>query len=96
MISYDYLTDTLTVEADGQAIVVNGAGAKGLWPMRVQNQANAIRNMRTDAGLTQKQLAKLLGLSKARISQIEHDERPTLDNIMRIRTAINKFNGARR
>lgn len=48
-----------------------------------------IRSARTDAGLTQEQLASAAGLDRAYISQLENDHKsPTVDTLLRLCGAI--------
>lgn len=48
-----------------------------------------IRSARTNAGLTQEQLASAAGLDRAYISQLENDHKsPTVDTLLRLCGAI--------
>lgn len=83
MITYDYTADTLTVSKGDQQIVFDLAYEHGLWPPVVGN--NPLRSMRLDAGLTQEELGKRLGLSKVRVSQLERAKKPSLAHLLRVR-----------
>ncbi|GAB7186195.1 helix-turn-helix domain-containing protein [Kitasatospora sp. Ki12] len=47
-----------------------------------------LAELRRKAGLTQKQVAELLGVSQARVSQIEHGQVDSLDNLRAYAAAI--------
>lgn len=48
---------------------------KSLWQKSYVNLANALKKMRIDAGLTQKELAKKLGKPQSYISKYENGDR---------------------
>lgn len=51
--------------------------------------ARAIRKIRTDAGLSQKDLAQRLGLDPSQMSRLEHgDANPTWGTVKRIAAAL--------
>ncbi|MFI9364931.1 helix-turn-helix domain-containing protein [Kitasatospora sp. NPDC053057] len=53
-----------------------------------QIRGHELAELRRKAGLTQKHVAELLGVSQARVSQIEHGQVDSLDNLRAYAAAI--------
>ncbi|MFF4384279.1 helix-turn-helix domain-containing protein [Kitasatospora sp. NPDC001547] len=56
--------------------------------MLAQIRGYELAEMRKTAGLTQKEVAALMGVSQARVSQIEHGQVDSLDNLRAYSAAI--------
>ncbi|MEU3561377.1 helix-turn-helix transcriptional regulator [Kitasatospora sp. NPDC006786] len=56
--------------------------------MLAQIRGHELAEMRKSANLTQKEVAALMGVSQARVSQIEHGQVDSLDNLRAYSAAI--------
>ncbi|MFF3111597.1 helix-turn-helix domain-containing protein [Kitasatospora sp. NPDC057904] len=63
-------------------------GARIRQEMLARIRGYELAELRKAAGLTQKQVAGLMGVSQARVSQIEHGQVDSLDNLRAYAAAI--------
>ncbi|MFE7589831.1 helix-turn-helix domain-containing protein [Kitasatospora sp. NPDC057512] len=63
-------------------------GARIRQEMLARIRGHELAELRKSAGLTQKEVAGLMGVSQARVSQIEHGQVDSLDNLRAYAAAI--------